>query len=157
MMHPVTDDDTAIALGSGEVGVLATPRLIAWLEAATLGAARPHVAADRTTVGTAVRVRHRRPTRVGGEVTTTAELTSGPDEKGRLGFTMPEGLDGRYGRPTVQGDSSSAALSSARGERRSAGMVPRPSNAPTAYIYRLTFLPGRASPRTVRPPDWHDP
>ena len=88
MTHHVTDDDTAIALGSGDVPVLATPRLIAWLEAATLAAAAPHLADGRTSVGTAVRVRHRRPTPVGGTVTTSAEVTSGPDEKGRLGFTV---------------------------------------------------------------------
>jgi predicted thioesterase len=32
----VTDADTATALGSGDVPVLATPRLIAWMEAATV-------------------------------------------------------------------------------------------------------------------------
>jgi fluoroacetyl-CoA thioesterase len=30
----VTDDDTATALGSGSLPVLATPRLLAWCEAA---------------------------------------------------------------------------------------------------------------------------
>ena len=30
---PVTDADTAIAVGSGDVAVLATPRLIAWMDA----------------------------------------------------------------------------------------------------------------------------
>lgn len=86
--HEVTDDDTAIALGSGDVPVLATPRLVAWLEAATVAVASPHLAQGTTSVGTAVRVRHRRPTPVGGRVTTSAEVTSGPDDKGRLGFTV---------------------------------------------------------------------
>ena len=36
MHHEVTDIDTAVALGSGDVPVLATPRLIAWMEAATV-------------------------------------------------------------------------------------------------------------------------
>ena len=31
----VTDEDTARALGSGDVEVLATPRLLAWCEATT--------------------------------------------------------------------------------------------------------------------------
>ncbi len=46
----VTDDDTAAALGSGSLPVLATPRLLAWCEAATC-------AADRAGAG---RRRHQR-------------------------------------------------------------------------------------------------
>jgi fluoroacetyl-CoA thioesterase len=86
--YEVTQDDTALALGSGDVPVLGTPRLIAWLEAATLEAARPKLADSQTTVGTAVRVKHRRPTRVGGTITASAKLTAGPDEKGRLSFSV---------------------------------------------------------------------
>ena len=37
----VSDDDTAAALGSGTLPVLATPRLLAWLEAATCAALDP--------------------------------------------------------------------------------------------------------------------
>ncbi|MFJ6665075.1 hypothetical protein [Streptomyces sp. NPDC091383] len=40
-VHRVTDADTARALGSGEAPVLGTPRLIAWLEPATVRAAAP--------------------------------------------------------------------------------------------------------------------
>ncbi|WP_433454941.1 hypothetical protein ACQPXS_43195 [Streptomyces sp. CA-142005] len=39
MRHEVTDADTAVRVGSGDVPVLATPRLIAWMEAATVRAA----------------------------------------------------------------------------------------------------------------------
>ncbi|MFK0137166.1 thioesterase family protein [Streptomyces murinus] len=67
-VHRVTDADTARALGSGEVPVLGTPRLIAWLEAATVRAAAPFTGPGETTVGTAVRVRHLRATHVGGRV-----------------------------------------------------------------------------------------
>ncbi|MEU3420688.1 hotdog domain-containing protein [Streptomyces murinus] len=67
-VHRVTDADTARALGSGEVPVLGTPRLIAWLEAATVRAAAPFTGPGETTVGTAVRVRHLRATPVGGRV-----------------------------------------------------------------------------------------
>jgi predicted thioesterase len=88
MLHDVTDDDTAIALGSGDVAVLGTPRLVAWLEAATVATAEPLLEDGRTTVGTAVRVTHRRPTPVGGTIGCTAEILSGPDEKGRLTFTV---------------------------------------------------------------------
>ncbi|MFT4081224.1 MAG: thioesterase [Nocardioides sp.] len=68
MRHQVTVRDTARAVGSGDVPVLATPRLIAWLEAATVVAAAPFLTAGQTSVGTAIRVAHRRATPVGGSV-----------------------------------------------------------------------------------------
>jgi fluoroacetyl-CoA thioesterase len=72
--HDVTNDDTAAAVGSGDVPMLATPRLIAWLEAATVRVAAPFVSAGQTTVGTAVRIVHRRATPVGGSVEVVAEI-----------------------------------------------------------------------------------
>jgi fluoroacetyl-CoA thioesterase len=74
MRHDVTAEDTALALGSGEVEVLGTPRLVAWLEAATVEAARDLIGDGQTTVGSGVRIRHRRPTPIGGRIETTAEL-----------------------------------------------------------------------------------
>nr|WP_068186811.1 hotdog domain-containing protein [Mycobacterium sp. UM_CSW] len=82
MRYQVTDADTAAQIGSGDVPVLATPRLIAWLEAATVQAAAPFTGPGQTTVGTAVRIEHRRATHVGGSVEVTAEARS-PGE-GRL-------------------------------------------------------------------------
>ena len=72
MRHEVTDADTAAALGSGDVPVLATPRLIAWMEAATLRAATTFLGTGQTTVGTAIRIEHRRATPVGGSIEITA-------------------------------------------------------------------------------------
>jgi predicted thioesterase len=72
MRYEVTDADTATALGSGDVPVLGTPRLVAWLEAATVQAAVSFLEPGQTTVGTAIRVAHRRPTPVGGSVDVTA-------------------------------------------------------------------------------------
>jgi fluoroacetyl-CoA thioesterase len=79
--HEVTDADTAAALGSGDVAVLATPRLIAWMEAATVQSALPFVEAGQTTVGTEIRIGHRRATPVGGSVEITA--TPAGDAVGR--------------------------------------------------------------------------
>lgn len=65
--------DTAAALGSGDLPVLATPRLLAWCEAVCCAA----VAAlpDATsTVGTRVSLEHLRPTPVGRSVEVTAVL-----------------------------------------------------------------------------------
>ncbi|MFI9808570.1 thioesterase family protein [Streptomyces sp. NPDC052301] len=74
MRHEVTEADTAERVGSGDVPVLATPRLIAWLEAATVRAAAPFTEPGRTTVGTGIRVQHLQATRVGGQV----DVTAGP-------------------------------------------------------------------------------
>jgi fluoroacetyl-CoA thioesterase len=72
MAHQVTDADTASAMGSGDVPVLATPRLIAWMEAATVQAATALLGSGQTTVGTAIRVEHRRATPVGGSIEISA-------------------------------------------------------------------------------------
>ncbi|RAJ61349.1 MULTISPECIES: thioesterase family protein [unclassified Streptomyces] len=71
-VHRVTDADSARALGSGEVPVPGTPRLIAWPAAATVRAVAPFTGVGETSVGTAVRVRHLRATPVGGRVGVTA-------------------------------------------------------------------------------------
>ncbi len=72
MPHEVTEADTADALGSGDVPVLGTPRLIAWMEAATVRAAAAELNPGQTSVGTAIRIEHRRATAVGGIVEITA-------------------------------------------------------------------------------------
>lgn len=87
MRFEVTDDDTATALGSGDVPVLATPRLVAWMEAATVRCAGAFVGAGQTTVGTAVRIHHRRPTPIGGTVEVTADAPSSAAGR-RLTFTV---------------------------------------------------------------------
>ncbi|BAX92534.1 thioesterase family protein [Mycobacterium shigaense] len=87
MRYQVTDADTAAQVGSGDVPVLATPRLIAWLEAATVQAAAPFIGPGQTTVGTAVRIEHRRATHVGGTVEVTAEAPSPVDGR-RLTFEV---------------------------------------------------------------------
>jgi predicted thioesterase len=69
----VTDEDTAIRLGSGDVAVLATPRVIAWLEAAAVDALRA-LGVGMTSVGTHISVDHSTPTLVGAEVRTAAEV-----------------------------------------------------------------------------------
>lgn len=87
MHREVTEADTAVAMGSGDVPVLATPRLIAWLEAATVRCAMPFVGAGETTVGTAVRIEHRRATPVGD----TIDIVAVPPESAvghRLTFTV---------------------------------------------------------------------
>ncbi len=70
----VGDADTAVALRSGDVAVLATPRVVALAEQAAVAAVRPALPADHTSVGTRVELDHLAPSRVGATVTATAEL-----------------------------------------------------------------------------------
>lgn len=70
----VTGDDTASALGSGDLDVLATPRLLAWCEAATCRAAEDLLDQARTSVGTRVQLDHLHATAVGAQVEVTADL-----------------------------------------------------------------------------------
>jgi fluoroacetyl-CoA thioesterase len=71
----VTEADTAIAAGSGDVPVLATPRLLALAEAACVAAISPRMPAGQTSVGTAARLEHRQASPVGTELDVEAELT----------------------------------------------------------------------------------
>lgn len=71
----VTDTDTAAQIGSGDVSVLATPRLLALAEAAAVAAVTPNLEPGFTSVGTAVTMEHKRASAVGAEVVVEAELT----------------------------------------------------------------------------------
>jgi predicted thioesterase len=72
--HQVTPDDTARALGSGDLEVLATPRLLAWFEQAAVQALAGRLAEAESTVGTRVELTHLRATAVGAGVTVRADL-----------------------------------------------------------------------------------
>lgn len=70
----IAEADTALAMGSGDVPVLATPRLIALCEQATMSAVAGHVQDGFTTVGLSIQVDHLRPTAVGQKVWAEAHL-----------------------------------------------------------------------------------
>ncbi|MDI2128070.1 thioesterase family protein [Yinghuangia seranimata] len=72
--HTVTDADTAAAVGSGDLAVLGTPRLLALAEAATVRALDGLLGERRTSVGTRVALEHLLATPVGGTVTVRAEV-----------------------------------------------------------------------------------
>lgn len=67
--HTVTPDDTAAKVGTGNLDVLATPRLITWCEIAAFEVCKQHIAPDHTTVGTMVKFEHVKGSPVGAEVT----------------------------------------------------------------------------------------
>jgi fluoroacetyl-CoA thioesterase len=87
----VTDADTASAMGSGDVPVLATPRLLALAEAATVAAVVPHLAGGLTTVGTSVSLEHRRASPLGAEIVVAAELTEVNGSRLVFGFIARAG------------------------------------------------------------------
>ena len=72
----VADADTAIAAGSGDVPVLATPRLVALAEAATVAAIDSELGDGQTSVGTLVRLEHLRASSIGTLVRVRAELVA---------------------------------------------------------------------------------
>jgi fluoroacetyl-CoA thioesterase len=72
----VCDSDTALYLGSGDVPVLATPRVVLLAERATVQAVEGHVGAGETTVGYRVQLDHLAPVPVGDEVLAEAVLES---------------------------------------------------------------------------------
>ena len=87
----VTDQDTAIALGSGDVNVLGTPCVLALAEQAAVTAVRDALPADRTSVGTWAEVFHNAPTRVGADVHVAARLVSVDGSKLEFSIVVSEG------------------------------------------------------------------
>ena len=82
----VSDDDTAQSLGSGEVPVLGSPRVLGMVEAATLKALTGQLGPGETSVGVKIQVEHVAPTAVGSEV--TAEATVEKVNGRRITFTV---------------------------------------------------------------------
>lgn len=82
----VADADTAIAEHSGDVPVLATPRVLALCEEAACAAVADRLEANETTVGLRIELTHIAPTRVGSRV--QADATLDRTEGRRLVFTV---------------------------------------------------------------------
>jgi fluoroacetyl-CoA thioesterase len=72
----VTQDLTAIRLGSGDVPVFGTPALLALIEEAAVAAVRRALPDGATSVGAHVELDHLAPSRVGVEVRALATLTA---------------------------------------------------------------------------------
>ena len=70
----VTDAVTAIALGSGDMPVLATPAMMALMENAAMMAVRDALPEGCTTVGGHIESSHLKPTKVGEKVEAVAEV-----------------------------------------------------------------------------------
>ena len=133
----VTDADTAISLGSGDVPVLATPRLLAWLEAATVAAATDLIDVSSTTVGIEVSMRHRRASGVGALI--AVEVVGVTEGDRGLGFDvvarqLPEAGEGE-GESAGSGTSLESAPSAT-----AEPMVVATCHVVRAVVDRAAFL-----------------
>jgi len=72
----VTEEMSARHLGSGTVGVLATPAMISMMEGASMQCAQPYLEERRTTVGYIVNIRHLAPTPIGAKVTSRSTISA---------------------------------------------------------------------------------
>lgn len=82
----VTEADTALAMGSGSVAVLATPRVLALCEEASMLAIVGCLDPGQTSVGMQVQLDHVQPTAIGYEV--RAEATVEAIKGRRILFTV---------------------------------------------------------------------
>ncbi len=97
----VSDADTAPALASGDVPVLATPRLLALCEEATVAAVAPFLEQEETTVGSRVELEHLAPSTPGARVEATAVLQAVAGRRLTFAVTARQG-DRIVGRGTVE-------------------------------------------------------
>ncbi|WP_033340652.1 thioesterase family protein [Catenuloplanes japonicus] len=72
----VSDSDTAQTLGSGDVPMLATPRVLALAETATVAATARQMPSGQTTVGFRVELSHVAPVPIGRSVAAQATLAT---------------------------------------------------------------------------------
>lgn len=98
----VTDDDTAVALGSGALPVLGTPRLLAWCEAATCRALERGLSPGSSSVGTSVRLEHLAPSAVGEQVTVVAVVVSVDGRRVGFEVTATDAVGTVVGRGAVE-------------------------------------------------------
>jgi predicted thioesterase len=115
--HVVGAADTALALGSGDVPVLGTPRVVALAEAACVAAIRDRLPDGRTSVGTRVELAHTDATVVGQTVTAHAELTQ---VDGRL-LRFDVALTDASGRAVATGSVTRVVVDRVRFVQRAGG------------------------------------
>ena len=77
----VTAANTALALGSGDMEVFATPALIALMENAAMNAVKNELPHGSTTVGAMIQATHIKPSAKGESVWATATLTEAEGRK----------------------------------------------------------------------------
>ena len=101
-------ENTALALGSGDVPVFATPALVALMEKAAVAAVAGVLGPGETTVGTWLEIAHLAATPVGAVVRAEAELVAVEGRKLTFTVVAHDGLqkigEGRHQRVRVARD-----------------------------------------------------
>lgn len=87
----VDNTNTAVALGSGDMEVFATPAMVALMENAAMNAVAPHLEAGQTTVGTEISTTHIKASALGATITATATLTAVEGRKLTFAVTAHDG------------------------------------------------------------------
>jgi predicted thioesterase len=82
----VKDEDLVSQLGSVEVDVVSTPRLVQLMESAAIEAIRKFIPSDQLSLGTLVKIKHLAPTPIGIKVVAHAILKE--VDKNRLLFLI---------------------------------------------------------------------
>src|SRR5512137_961146 len=104
----VTAENTALALGSGDVPVFATPALVALVEKAAVAAVAGSLDPGETTVGTWLEIAHLAATPVGAAVRAEAELVAVEGRKLTFAVVAHDGRqkigEGRHQRMRVARD-----------------------------------------------------
>ena len=77
----VTENNTAKFMGSGDLDVLATPSLVAFMENAAKNYLNTFLTEDLGSVGSNININHIAPTLVGKEITINGEITKIIKEK----------------------------------------------------------------------------
>ena len=87
----VNNNNTAKALGSGDMDVFATPAMVALMENAAMNAVAPHLEEGQTTVGTQISTSHIKASALGATITATATLTAIEGRKLTFAVTAHDG------------------------------------------------------------------
>jgi predicted thioesterase len=120
----VSDVDTAIALGSGDIEVLGTPRVVALCEEAAVAVLTGHLSSDETSVGTNVSLGHLAASGIGATVTAIATVAAVEGRKVLFDVEVLEGdkvvANGSHARIIVNRDRFLSSVPPFRGDAKRA-------------------------------------
>lgn len=117
----VTGEDTAIALGSGDVPVLGTPRVVALFEQASVAVLSGLLPQGSTSVGTSISLDHAAASGVGANVTAKATVTGSDGRKVEFAVELVEGP-----KITATGTHTRFIVDRTRFERSVGGLTQEP-------------------------------